>query len=106
MKLAKSRHFWLGSETRKIALNGSCCAARLANTASGPNASSAPAATPCQCRSTQGRVTHMIADVSPKPSMASDTTSEPKCAQEPIWNTRMIAICSAMMEPATRPMAP
>ena len=32
-----SRHFCAGSETRKMALNGICCASRLAATASGPN---------------------------------------------------------------------
>ena len=105
MKWAKSRHFCAGSETRKIALNGTCWAARFTATASGPKASSAPVATACQCRSNQGRATHMIADVSPKPSIASDTTSEPKCAQEPTWKMRMMAICSAMIAPATRPIA-
>ena len=37
--------------------------------------------------------------------MASDTTNEPKCAQEPIWKTRITAICNAITEPATRPTA-
>ena len=104
MKLAKSRHFCAGSETRKIALNGSCCASRLAPTASGPKASSATPATASQLRSHHGRVTHMTAEARPKPSMASETTSEPKCAQEPIWKMRMMAICSAMIAPAISPI--
>ena len=45
----------------------------------------------------------MTALVSPKPNMARLTTSEPKCAQLPTENTRMMPICSAMMLPATSP---
>jgi hypothetical protein len=43
----------------------------------------------------------MIALVSPKPSIARLTTSEPKCAQLPTEKMRMMPICSAMTAPAT-----
>ena len=45
----------------------------------------------------------MMALVRPKPSMARLTTSEPKCAQLPTENRRMMPICSAITAPATRP---
>ena len=35
---------------------------------------------------------HMTALITPKPSIAIDTTSDPKCAQVPIENTRMMPI--------------
>src|SRR3977135_1060752 len=50
MKLPASRHFCIGSETRKMALNGICCASMFAATVSGPNSSSEAMATPCQWR--------------------------------------------------------
>ena len=43
--------------------------------------------------------------VRPKPSIASDTTSEPKCVQLPTAKTRMMSICSAITAPAPRPTA-
>ena len=86
-----------------MALNGTCWAARLHTTISGPKASSAPLIAPCQWRSNQPLPTHITALVRPKPNMARLTTSEPKCAQLPTENTRMMPICSAMMLPATRP---
>ena len=86
-----------------MALNGICCASRLAATVSGPNSSSDAAATPCQCRSNQSLRMHITALVKPKPSMARLTTSEPKCAQLPTWKMRMMQICSAITAPATRP---
>jgi hypothetical protein len=101
--LANSRHFCIGSEIRKMALNGTCCAARLHTTMSGPKASRAPFTAPCQWRSNQPLPTHITAEVRPKPNMARLTTSEPKCAQLPTEKTRMMPICSAMMLPATRP---
>jgi hypothetical protein len=61
------------------------------------------AATPRQCRSNHAVVTHMIALVSPKPSMARLTTSEPKCAQLPTEKMRMMPIWSAITAPAIRP---
>ena len=103
MKLPNSRHFCIGSEMRKMALKGICCASRLAATVSGPNSSSEAAATPRQRRSNQSLPMHMTALVRPKPSMARLTTSEPKCAQLPTWNRRMMQICSAITAPATRP---
>ena len=86
-----------------MALNGICCATRLAATVSGPNSISEVIATRCQCRSNQPLRMHMTALVRPKPSMARLTTSEPKCAQLPTENTRMMPICSAITAPATRP---
>ena len=86
-----------------MALNGTCWAARLHTTISGPKASSAPLIAPSQWRSNQPLPTHITALVRPKPNMARLTTSEPKCAQLPTENTRMMPICSAMMLPATRP---
>ena len=86
-----------------MALKGICCAARFAATTSGPNSISEIIATRCQCRSNQPLRTHMMALVRPKPSMARLTTSEPKCAQLPTENKRMMPICSAITAPATRP---
>ncbi len=103
MKLANSRHFCVESETRKIALNGICWARRFAATIKGPNRNSEAAATPCQWRSNQSLAMHITALVSPKPSMARLTTSEPKCAQLPIEKIRMMQICSAITAPATSP---
>ena len=88
-----------------MALNGICCARRFAATVSGPNASSAAVATPFQWRSNQPLPMHMTALVSPKPSMARLTTSEPKCAQLPTEKIRMMQICSAMTAPASSPTA-
>src|SRR5437660_107658 len=45
-----------------MALNGTCWAARLHTTISGPNSSSAPLTAPCQWRSNQPLPTHMPAD--------------------------------------------
>ena len=46
---------------------------------------------------------HITAEATPKPSMAMAITSEPKWAQLAIEKTRMMAICSAIIAPATRP---
>ncbi len=86
-----------------MALKGICWAMRLAPTASGPNSSSAVAATLRQWRSNQPLPMHMTALVRPKPSMARLTTSEPKCAQLPTEKMRMMPICRAITAPATRP---
>ena len=105
MKFGEQPPLLHGSETRKIALNGICCASRLDATISGPNSSSATVAAPRQWRSNQPLPTHMTALARPKPSIARLTTSEPKCAQLPTEKTRMMSICRAMTAPATRPTA-
>ena len=102
-KFAASRHFWAGSDTRNIALNGTCWAAKFATIVSGPKATSAAPAPLRQCRSNQPVAMHMPALVSPKPSMARLTTSEPKCAQLPTEKIRITPICNAITAPATRP---
>ena len=78
---------------------------RLAATASGPNSPSATLAATRQLRANQSLATHITALVRPKPSIARLTTSEPKCAQLPTENTRMMSICSAMTAPAPSPTA-
>ena len=86
-----------------MASTGICRASRWADTISGPNSISASAAAHCQLRSNQPLAVHITAPVRPKPSMARLTTSDPTCAQLPIANTRMTAICRATTAPATSP---
>src|SRR5882757_3957514 len=88
-----------------MALNGSVCATKLEATASGPSSINAMLAAPCQCRPNQSFPAKMTTLDNEKPSMARLTTNEPKCVQLPTANTRMMAICRAIMAPAINPTA-
>ena len=75
----------------------------MAAASSGPKSSRQIRASPSLWRSMPPLARHITAEAMPKPSMAMDTTSEPKWAQLAMEKTRMMAISSAMIAPATRP---
>src|SRR6516165_1357010 len=80
----------------KMALNGICWAIQSTPTAKGPNEASAQPAAVRQCAANHLSARHSTTLLTPNPSIARLTTSDPKCDQLPTAKIRMIAIWSAM----------
>ena len=93
----------MGSDSKKMALKGYCCATRFEPTAKGPIQSRAVADTLRQCCWNQDVETHITALVKPNPNMAKLTTKDPKWAQLPTEKIRMMVICKAITAPAIMP---